>query len=100
MVIKVKRGDVTGHCNSCGWKDRLDNAHKLAAYIIKNPPKNVSEFKKDEKAEESKKGAKEGAKEGAKDEAKDGAKEGAKEQPKDKKSSKKDKKAGDEKAEV
>lgn len=79
MVIKVKKGDVTGHCNSCGWKDRLDNAHKLAAYIIKNPPKNVSEFKKDEKPDDSKKGGKE--------------------DPKDKKISKKDKKAADEKAE-
>lgn len=45
MVIKVKKGEVTGSCNSCGWKGKLDNAHKLAAHIIKHPPKNISEFK-------------------------------------------------------
>jgi len=47
MVMKVKKGTVTGSCNSCGHKAILDNGHKLAAYIVKNPPKNVSEFKDD-----------------------------------------------------
>ncbi len=55
MVMKVKKGLVTGSCNSCGHKANLDNVHRLAAYILKNPPKNVSEFKDDK----GKKGAKE-----------------------------------------
>jgi hypothetical protein len=55
MVIKVKKGTVIGSCNACPYKGTLDNVHKLAAYIVKNPPKNASEFKEDK----SKKGAKE-----------------------------------------
>jgi len=49
MIVKVKNGIVTGSCNSCGNKNKLDNTHKLAAHIVKNPPKNKSEFKKDDK---------------------------------------------------
>jgi len=51
MVLRVKHGAVGGVCNSCGTRSALDNAHKLAAYILKNPPKNSSEFKKDSKEE-------------------------------------------------
>jgi translation initiation factor 5 len=84
MVIKVKKEVITGGCNSCGWKDKLDNAHKLAAYIIKNPPKNVSEFKKDDK-------------EKPKEETKEKEKEKEKEKDNSKKTSKKDKKAAEDK---
>lgn len=45
MVLKIKKETITGSCNSCGKKAVLDNAHKLAAHIVKNPPKNASEFK-------------------------------------------------------
>jgi translation initiation factor 5 len=57
MVVRVKHGAVGGVCNSCGTRSVLDNQHKLAAYILKNPPKNNSEFKgdkKDEKKEDKK----------------------------------------------
>jgi len=49
MVLRVRKGTVCGSCNSCGAKPLLDNNHKLATFILKNPPKNVSEFKTDEK---------------------------------------------------
>merc|ERR1712167_559200 len=34
----VKKGVIIGKCKACGWSGDLDNAHKLATYIIKNPP--------------------------------------------------------------
>ena len=46
MVIKLRNKGTTvgGTCNSCGAKPVLDNIHKLAAFILKYPPKNISEF--------------------------------------------------------
>lgn len=41
--MHVKKGIISGQCNACGAKNELDNAHRLAAFIIKNPPKNLSE---------------------------------------------------------
>jgi len=38
MIMKVKKGSVCGSCNSCGEKPVLDNIHKLATFIVKNPP--------------------------------------------------------------
>jgi len=55
MVLRVKHGAVGGVCNSCGTRSTLDNVHKLAAYILKCPPKNNSEFKKDSKEKEGEK---------------------------------------------
>lgn len=68
MVLRVKHGAVGGVCNSCGTRSVLDNQHKLAAYILKNPPKNSSEFKKDKDGKDAKdakdgKDAKKGEKE-------------------------------------
>lgn len=76
MVLRVKHGAVGGVCNSCGTRSVLDNAHKLAAYILKCPPKNSSEFKgkegkegkeEKEKTEKGKKGEKEDKKHGKHD---------------------------------
>lgn len=35
MVVKKK---ISGICKSCGWNGELDNKHKLATFIMKNPP--------------------------------------------------------------
>jgi len=58
MVLKIKHGAVGGSCNSCGTRSTLDNTHKLAAYILKNPPKDSSEFKGDKSKDAVKKGEK------------------------------------------
>jgi len=38
MNIKVKKGIVHGNCDSCGNATTLDNIHKMAQFIVKNPP--------------------------------------------------------------
>jgi len=54
MVLRVRKEKVCGSCNSCGAKPILDNNHRLATFILKNPPKNVSEFKKEQEKPEEK----------------------------------------------
>merc|ERR1712039_929379 len=34
----VKKGMIVATCKACGWNGELDNQHKLATYIVKNPP--------------------------------------------------------------
>merc|ERR1712176_817869 len=34
----VKKGMIVATCKACGWNGELDNQHKLAGYISKNPP--------------------------------------------------------------
>merc|ERR1711972_984469 len=34
----VKKGMIVATCKACGWNGELDNQHKLAGYIVKNPP--------------------------------------------------------------
>merc|ERR1712039_704734 len=34
----VKKGFIVATCKACGWSGELDNQHKLATYIVKNPP--------------------------------------------------------------
>merc|ERR1712139_13855 len=34
----VKKGVIKGGCKACGWSGELDNCHKLATFIQKNPP--------------------------------------------------------------
>merc|ERR1712217_878550 len=34
----VKKGNIQAKCMACGWAGDLDNSHKLAAFISKNPP--------------------------------------------------------------
>lgn len=48
MSMKVKAGKISGQCNACGTKPELDNTHKLAPFIVKNPPKIKWDIKKDE----------------------------------------------------
>merc|ERR1712107_164269 len=36
--LSVRKGMVVGKCKACGWTGALDNNHRLAAFIIKNPP--------------------------------------------------------------
>lgn len=55
MILSVKKGVISGRCNACGTKSDLDNTHKLAAFIIKNPPDNKSELKKGTDAKTEKK---------------------------------------------
>lgn len=43
LILHVKKGIISGACNACGAKNELDNAHRLASFIVKNPPKNLSE---------------------------------------------------------
>jgi len=38
LEMKVKKGLITAKCSACGWAGELDNNHKLAAFITKNPP--------------------------------------------------------------
>merc|ERR1712113_1372349 len=54
MVVN-KKGLVAATCKACNWKGELDNRHKLATYISKNPPSSgigFNERKKDEKSKE------------------------------------------------
>lgn len=44
----VKSEKIYGQCNSCGEKNLLDNTHRFASYILKNPPQDQTEFKKDD----------------------------------------------------
>ncbi|CAD8087612.1 unnamed protein product [Paramecium primaurelia] len=39
MYMKIKGGKIIyGQCDSCGHVSDLDNTHRLASYILKNPP--------------------------------------------------------------
>lgn len=38
LVMKIIDGKIRGDCKSCGNNALLDNKHKMAAYITKNPP--------------------------------------------------------------
>ena len=38
MHITVNGEKITGKCDSCPFVGELDNKHRLAAFIIKNPP--------------------------------------------------------------
>merc|ERR1712139_697745 len=36
--MNVKKGNIVAKCKACGWSGELDNNHKLAAFVTKNPP--------------------------------------------------------------
>merc|ERR1711976_901677 len=38
IAMNIKKGMIVGRCLACGWAGNLDNNHKLAAFILKNPP--------------------------------------------------------------
>eukprot|EP00914_Ancora_sagittata_P029262 GHVO01057852.1.p1 GENE.GHVO01057852.1~~GHVO01057852.1.p1 ORF type:complete len:356 (+),score=61.44 GHVO01057852.1:123-1070(+) len=43
LMVKKKR--IFGRCNACGQNVEFDSTHKIAAYVIKNPPKCESTVK-------------------------------------------------------
>jgi len=40
----VKKGNINAKCKACGWAGDLDNNHKIAAFITKNPPDDAGGF--------------------------------------------------------
>ena len=36
--LSIKKGTITYKCNACGNAGNGDNVHKLATFILKNPP--------------------------------------------------------------
>merc|ERR1711957_65473 len=36
--LQVKKGNICATCKACGWRGDLDNMHKVASFIVKNPP--------------------------------------------------------------
>merc|ERR1712176_353278 len=38
IAMNIKKGMIVGRCLACGWAGNLDNNHKLAAFILNNPP--------------------------------------------------------------
>jgi len=51
MAMRVRKGIVCAKCDSCGARVDLDNVHKIATYIIKNPPKTTGIKKEEDKKE-------------------------------------------------
>ncbi len=49
ITLKVRKDLLKCKCRSCGKISKLDSVHKLSTYIMKNPPKDESEFKDDKK---------------------------------------------------
>ena len=58
LVIYIEKDIVYGRCNGCGHDSKLDNKHKLATFIVKNPPENRSDLKKENQKDKIKKGEK------------------------------------------
>lgn len=46
IALSEKKDHLVGTCYSCGHRNIIDQAHKLTSYILKYPPQNQSEFKK------------------------------------------------------
>jgi translation initiation factor 5 len=42
-ILAVKK-NLEGHCRACGGTTRLDMTHRVATFIHKNVPKNMSEI--------------------------------------------------------
>merc|ERR1712217_466419 len=38
IFMVVRKGIIQGKCMACGWQGDLDNSHKLATFIQRNPP--------------------------------------------------------------
>ena len=38
IILKVKNNIISCKCDGCGERCPLDNAHKLAKFIVSNPP--------------------------------------------------------------
>lgn len=35
--MRIKKGTLSAKCKACGWSGELDNCHKIAAFLVKNP---------------------------------------------------------------
>jgi translation initiation factor 5 len=44
ISLRVKKGLIQGKCAACGEIEKLENSHKVCNHMIKNPPKNLTEF--------------------------------------------------------
>lgn len=53
--MKVKKGVILAQCSACGFYGELDNQHKLATYILKNPPGGSKDGKKKDKKDKKNK---------------------------------------------
>merc|ERR1711988_256514 len=38
IPLQIKKNIISAKCAACGWSGELDNTHRLAAFITKNPP--------------------------------------------------------------
>ncbi|KAI8356881.1 eukaryotic translation initiation factor 5 [Mortierella sp. GBAus27b] len=65
-IIVDKSSTIQMQCNACGRRNKGENIHKLATFIVKNPPVNSAYGRKGkaEKAEKGGKGSKDGKKNG------------------------------------
>lgn len=48
--MTIKKDVVLGNCAACGKANELDNKHRLADFIRKNPPNDQTDFKNQKKA--------------------------------------------------
>lgn len=53
-TLKTGKESIKAKCRSCGKISKLDSTHKVATHILKNPPKDESEFKEEEKKKTTK----------------------------------------------
>ncbi|KAG0289660.1 hypothetical protein BGZ96_006817 [Linnemannia gamsii] len=60
-IIVDKAGLIQMYCNACGRRNKGENIHKLATYIVKNPPVNNAYGKKGKADKADKKSKKNGA---------------------------------------
>ncbi|KAF8939519.1 domain found in IF2B/IF5-domain-containing protein [Dissophora ornata] len=59
-IIVDKTSTIQMYCNACGRRNKGENIHKLATYIVKNPPVNSAYGKKGKGDKADKKGKKNG----------------------------------------
>merc|ERR1711972_402235 len=53
MVVN-RKGTIVASCKACGWNGELDNMHKVATFIVKNPPDSGIGFSAEKKGKKSK----------------------------------------------
>jgi len=57
-MMTTKSGNIELHCKACGNRSPVDMRHKLAGYIIKNPPQDLASQKDKKKKEKDTKKSK------------------------------------------
>jgi translation initiation factor 5 len=55
-LIVQKDGNIIRDCKACGQRTAVENRHKLAGYIVKNPPKREKKAKSSKKKEKKNNG--------------------------------------------